>query len=552
MSCTENQLEGPQIESTNNKGAVYIDALINSPSDTRISFSDSGFTSAISLDWQTDDTFTLYNVDDNTDTRLFTLISGNTFQTEDGALESGVTYYAEYNNSTEGDYSYTQIGSELNHLSDLVVMQSDENITAESTQIVFSHAKAIVRMKYNIEGVTPSSIRYNDTITNIDINYIQASAGENYAYIAVDPTTFSRTMYIDMISSDGTIYSFTKEGISTEYVAGYVYDGVIDFATNQYSNLLTNGTFETSGSVDAEIVGWSDNANSYCVRATDYYISGDASLRFGSANNAATIAQKVTLEAGKNYRFLYTGRSQQSYDSQTAAATTTTLTAYLAPASSTDAATPDLDNAVISSSVSTHENTTNLYEFTIEESGEYFVWFAKSGRICYLDNVALYQIDEIYVPVIHPGTNIISNPGFETGNIESWSLITGNTAVDTTASGLVISGVWTLRMSGKGYANITQSVTLNPGSTYSFGFTGRILNSASASGADVYLEGSYLTVNITNDNGQLCSLTVASNYDTKVSGTFTVPDGDPTTASVAIVKSGGIASIDDIYLIEEY
>lgn len=318
------------------------------------------------------------------------------------------------------------------------------------------------------------------------------------------------------------------------------------------SNILTNGNFETAGTSDSDVVGWSNNTN--CIRAIDYFISGYASLRFGTVSASAEIGQKVILAAGQSYRLQYTGRVQQTYYEQGEATSGTTLTAYVMPASSSNSDEPDWSNIIATSSISDYENTTMQNEFTVTSTAEYYVWFVKNARIGYLDDVTLVIIDEVSgddsSTTPETSSNLVSDPGFELGALGAWTLDSGNIAFDTTDSGLVISDSWSLRMTGKGEASISQSITVNPGTTYSFGFIGRILNSAVASGEDVYLEGSYITLSIANSDGDILgSLTIQSNYDTEVSGTLTIPE-DITEVSITITKNGGIASIDDIFVEE--
>ena len=120
----------------------------------------------------------------------------------------------------------------------------------------------------------------------------------------------------------------------------------------------------------------------------------------------------------------------------------------------------------------------------------------------------------------------------------------------------------TLRMGGPaGSRQIWQEVNVVPGQNYVIRFTGRIMNSNSASGADVnnhsefgpatlsciILVGEFNIDDELNSATELFAISTQSNTDVLVEGVFAIPQGI-TSITVKLHKDHNVAFVDDVEL----
>ncbi|MEA4935261.1 MAG: family 16 glycosylhydrolase [Paludibacter sp.] len=138
-------------------------------------------------------------------------------------------------------------------------------------------------------------------------------------------------------------------------------------------------------------------------------------------------------------------------------------------------------------------------------------------------------------------------------NGDNWTLSNGDIAFQDNAE-TNITGK-TCRMPGAAAGrNIRQTIGVTPGSTYQFGFKGRIQNAIGASGSQVNNHSTYGVATLKGEildanNNVLLTISTQSATDQTLSDTFTVPAG-VTTVTVKLSKDWNIAYLDDVELLE--
>ena len=155
------------------------------------------------------------------------------------------------------------------------------------------------------------------------------------------------------------------------------------------------------------------------------------------------------------------------------------------------------------------------------------------------------------------GGNLLLSPGFEDEDAKkNWGNRTTNVALDNKATNpeqasAIISGDVTLRLSGKkSWADVVQSVKVEKGKTYEFGFTGRAQEAVGPSGSPS--NNRRVTMNVRKDKDNVyASVEVTVGTNTTVSGTVTITDDMPETVQIQISKVNGIAYVDDVFFKEK-
>ena len=151
-------------------------------------------------------------------------------------------------------------------------------------------------------------------------------------------------------------------------------------------------------------------------------------------------------------------------------------------------------------------------------------------------------------------TNLLLNPGFEEGGTNWTGKLNVNYDNKTTnpkIEGNVISGNVTLRFSGAtAFAEIYQSVKVEKGKTYRFGFTGRIQDTPGPEGTASTNRSFRMSVRKDKDNVYATTATITGSSNVTVSGEVTVDADFPETVQVYISKNNGIAYIDDVFFME--
>ena len=109
-----------------------------------------------------------------------------------------------------------------------------------------------------------------------------------------------------------------------------------------------------------------------------------------------------------------------------------------------------------------------------------------------------------------------------------------------------------MRMTGvSAWADNSQTIDVEPGKTYEFGMTGRILNAAGPSGGASTNRSLGLAIRKVDDAKTVYAsapaITVGENTSTKA--TVTIPDG-VTQVQLFISKANGIGYVDDVYFKE--
>ena len=151
-------------------------------------------------------------------------------------------------------------------------------------------------------------------------------------------------------------------------------------------------------------------------------------------------------------------------------------------------------------------------------------------------------------------TNLLLNPGFE----ESGANWVGKTNVNydnkvnnPAIAGNVISGDVSLRFSGvKAFADISQTVAVEKGKTYRFGFTGRIQDKVGPEGTISTNRSFKMVVRKDKENVYAESEAITGSMNVTVSGEITIGDNHSDNLQVYIAKMNGIASVDDVFFVE--
>lgn len=154
------------------------------------------------------------------------------------------------------------------------------------------------------------------------------------------------------------------------------------------------------------------------------------------------------------------------------------------------------------------------------------------------------------------GENLVLNPGFE----EMGSNWVGKTNVNydnkvnnpVLAENIISENV-TLRFSAAtAWADVSQSVKVEKGKSYKFGFTGRIQNTPGPENTPSTNRSFKMVVRNPSVTSQVyaSSELVKTSKNTEVFGTFTVDDSYPDEVQINISKANGIAYADDVYLVE--
>ncbi len=159
--------------------------------------------------------------------------------------------------------------------------------------------------------------------------------------------------------------------------------------------------------------------------------------------------------------------------------------------------------------------------------------------------------------------NLVKNGDLENG-WTCWTKNEWNTNLDNSASnesqiGSIINGACHLRYSGgkNQWASVQQTVAVQAGSTYSFGFTGRAQTDTAAEGESAAHPTGGVTMTILptgNNNAKKATSIKATNMNTSASGTITIPSG-VSEVTVRIWKQVNhdtpcITYADDIYFIK--
>lgn len=154
--------------------------------------------------------------------------------------------------------------------------------------------------------------------------------------------------------------------------------------------------------------------------------------------------------------------------------------------------------------------------------------------------------------------NLLLSPDFEDADApKNWgnkgpkqNVIFDNKINNPAIAGNIISGNVTLRFAGaKAWADVFQSVKVEKGKTYEFGFTGRILDAAGPEGGAS--TGKTLSLAIRKDKDNVYeTVKVTTGTNTKVSGQITITDDMPETVQVYISKASGIGYVDDVFFRE--
>lgn len=155
------------------------------------------------------------------------------------------------------------------------------------------------------------------------------------------------------------------------------------------------------------------------------------------------------------------------------------------------------------------------------------------------------------------GPNLVKNPDFEEPPVSGWIPSKTNISYDNKIStpnlaANIISGNGTLRLAGKSaWADIRQTITVENGKTYRYGFTGRILDAAGPSGNKN--SGHILNLMIRevgNKDRVFGTLNIQSGSDISQEGEVTVTQGMPLTLEIMISKANGIGYADDVFFKE--
>ncbi len=286
VSCTdvmEDNLLQPTVGT-----ATQIEAL--APTSTKVSFNDEiaedGQSGQIAISWAVGDQIKIRKASENVDSAVtFNYVSGNIFEGEYTFVE-GEEYIAIFSNRTANanSYTYQQNGQSLDHLNDLVEMQS-EFIYSQDKVISFEHTHAILRLKYQAVGI-PTLLRYSDGINSITVNYVATTiAGVNYAYIPLLPISGERNVVVEMENSNSTLYRFEATP-SGSYEAGKVYVGDITFdggviIAPTTDNLIVNGSsggYIDFGSNDTGYTGNTSTTIEFWVKMTDAHYQGQNAI----------------------------------------------------------------------------------------------------------------------------------------------------------------------------------------------------------------------------------------------------------------------------------
>lgn len=153
------------------------------------------------------------------------------------------------------------------------------------------------------------------------------------------------------------------------------------------------------------------------------------------------------------------------------------------------------------------------------------------------------------------GDNLVLNGDFESmTQFEFWAKKNtsgANLAIENKAAN-IISGNYCMRMTGaKAWADNSQIIDVEPGKTYEFGMTGRILDAAGPSGGASTNRTLNLAIRKTDDAKTVYASApaITVGMDTQTKNTVTIPAG-VTQVQLFISKNNGIGYVDDVYFKE--
>ena len=320
--------------------------------------------------------------------------------------------------------------------------------------------------------------------------------------------------------------------------------------TGYGENLIKNGDFESA--TPFEFWDKSTSAQNLAIEAVNV-IADSKSMRMTGVSAWADNSQTIDVEPGKTYEFGMTGRILDAAGASGGASTNRSL--GLAIRKVGDAKTVYASTTPITVGVDTPVTGT----ITIpEDVTQVQLYISKANGIGYVDEVYFKEIlDE--EPAPEPGEeygdNLVQNGDFEsTTQFEFWNKKNtsgANLAIESAAAN-VISGTYCMRMTGvSAWADNSQTIDVEPGKTYEFGMTGRILNAAGPSGGASTNRSLGLAIRKVDDAKTVYAsapaITVGENTSTKA--TVTIPDG-VTQVQLFISKANGIGYVDDVYFKE--
>lgn len=188
VACQKIDNEGDELSDLGNGTVLYASTL--SDDITKISFIDND-SQGITIEWEEDDTFTLYNstTGDYVGDFICTDITSGAFINEDIKLSDGTTYTAIYPASSEltltdavaRDLTSLQDGDAIANLDDACYMLKEFIYSKDNLNFTFEHQMSIVTFKFESES-RPAKLVFLNGDETYTVIYTDIKPDKNNIY----------------------------------------------------------------------------------------------------------------------------------------------------------------------------------------------------------------------------------------------------------------------------------------------------------------------------------------------------------------------------------
>lgn len=346
---------------------------------------------------------------------------------------------------------------------------------------------------------------------------------------------------------------FNEDGTLTtlgEYYANFTPGGT---EPEPGGNLVKNGDFESTTNFEFwDKTDKTSGANLAIETDAARVVAGSRSMRMTGATAWSQNTQTIDVEPGKTYEFGMTGRILDAAGASGDASTGRTLSLAIREVDNADKVYAKADPITAGTDTEV-EGTVTIPDGVTQVQ----LIISKANGIAYVDDVFFRESVEEPEPEPEPqyGANLVLNGDFESETqFEFWAKknTTGaNLAIEANAAN-VIAGSRCMRMTGaSAWADNSQTIDVEPGKTYEFGMTARILDKAGASGGASTNRSLNLAIRKVDDAKTVYASApaVTVGTDTRTQVTVTIPDG-VTQVQLFISKNNGIGYVDEVYFKE--
>lgn len=351
---------------------------------------------------------------------------------------------------------------------------------------------------------------------------------------------------------------FNEDGTLTtlgEYYANFTPGGGTDPEPEPEpgENLVRNGDFESTTNFEFwDKTDKTANANLAIESDATRVIAGSRSMRMTGASAWSQNSQTIDVEPGKTYEFGMTGRILDALGVSGGASSGHSLNLSICKVGDTKTVYANVDPITVGTDTKV-ESTVTIPDGVTQVQ----ILISKGNGIGFVDDVFFKEAAEEPEPEPEPeyGENLVQNGDFEsTTQFEFWdkkNTSGANLAIENNVAN-VISGVYCMRMtSPNNWSQNSQTIDVEPGKTYEFGMTGRILDAAGPSGGASTNRKLNLAIRKVDDAKTVYASAPAieGGTDTQTKNTVTIPDG-VTQVQLFISKNNGIGYADDVYFKE--